>query len=46
MLYVGSVSFLNYFQHAEEMNRAISKFCREGLCTFIISLRYSQIIDI
>jgi anti-anti-sigma regulatory factor len=45
MTKVGSVSFLNFYQHIEEIIKTIDKYCRNGPTVIILSLRYSQIID-
>ena len=38
------MSFLNFYQHVEELAKIIEKHCRNG-GVLVISLRYSQIID-
>jgi anti-anti-sigma regulatory factor len=45
-LHSGSISFLNFYQHIEEIIKTINKYCRNGSkAALILSLRYSQIID-
>jgi hypothetical protein len=41
----GSISFLNFYQHIDEIVKTIDRYCRNGTTILILSLRYSQIID-
>lgn len=44
---IGSVSFMNFHQHIEEINKTVTKFChKDKKVALLLSLRYSQIVDL
>lgn len=43
--FTGSVSYLNYFDHAEEINKLVEKYIKPQKISLVLSFRYSQIID-
>lgn len=43
--FTGAVSYLNYFDHAIEINALVEKYIRNKNIPLLLSFRYSQIID-
>lgn len=43
--FTGAVSYMNYFEHVEEINIQIEKYVRKQKIPLLLSFRYSQIID-
>lgn len=43
--FTGAVSYLNYFDHVQYINKMVAKYARPQKIPILLSFRYSQIID-
>lgn len=43
--FTGAVSYLNYFDHVQYINKMVAKYAKPQKIPILLSFRYSQIID-